>query len=91
MNASVVGTRNKAESQVETDASKSVQSALKGERPVFFDGNWITTSVYNRHDLPLKVEIECPAILEQKDTTILLEPDCICHVDTLGNLVIELK
>jgi len=59
------------------------------ERPVRFDGAWWPTPVYARLELPAGHVVHGPAILEQADTTILVEPGLIARTDALGNLILE--
>jgi N-methylhydantoinase A len=56
-------------------------------RPVWFEGGWQDTPVYQRDGLP--DELRGPAIIEQLDCTTVLEPGNVARVDPLGNLVVE--
>jgi N-methylhydantoinase A len=56
---------------------------------VWFDGGWVDTAIWARVDLPAMARIEGPAILEQPDATIVLEPGLVGRIDRLGNLVVE--
>jgi N-methylhydantoinase A len=47
--------------------------------------------VWSRLDLPANAVIEGPAVLEQPDATIFIDPDLAGRVDALGNLVVERK
>ena len=53
-----------------------------------FEDAWRETPVYWRDRLPLAFEIEGPAIVEQMDTTILIEPGDVARGDAMGNIVI---
>jgi N-methylhydantoinase A len=55
---------------------------------VWFDGTPRETTVWSRLDLPAGAEIIGPAILEQADATIVVDPGLAARVDRLGNLVI---
>ena len=59
-----------------------------GARPVRFDGEWHETAVYDRAALTPGATIEGPAIIEQLDTTIPVEPGVVAEVDGFGNLLI---
>ena len=63
--------------------------AERGERPVWFAGKWHATRVWSRLDLPAGAVIESPAILEQPDATVFIEPGLRGRVDTLGNVIVE--
>ena len=67
----------------------SVEAAFKGVRQVHFGDSWHETKLYNRLELPVGAEIAGPAILEQPDTTVLIEPGLVGKVDAYGNTLIE--
>jgi N-methylhydantoinase A len=67
----------------------SVEAAFKGVRQVHFGDSWYETKLYNRLELPVGAEIAGPAILEQPDTTVLIEPGLVGKVDAYGNTLIE--
>lgn len=67
----------------------TVQAAIEDRRPVWFEaGGWQDTPVYRRAGLPLGGDFAGPAIVEQLDTTIVIEPGCTVRVDDLGNLLV---
>jgi N-methylhydantoinase A len=72
------------------DAGASVAAARRGCRPVWFDGGRCDTSVFARLDLPVGAHIAGPAILEQPDATVVIEPGMTGRVDPLGNLIVEM-
>ncbi len=83
----VVGTRPKIDpAALAPHPDAAVPPA--GERNVFFDGEWHLTAIWPRLDLPSGWLCEGPAILEQPDATIVIEPGFIAEVDALGNVVI---
>ncbi|MBB4175014.1 hydantoinase/oxoprolinase family protein [Sulfitobacter noctilucicola] len=61
----------------------------KAQRPVHFGDAWHDTAIYDRLDLPVGTVIAGPAILEQPDTTVLIEPHLQGRVDDFGNTIIE--
>jgi N-methylhydantoinase A len=65
-----------------------VEEAYTGKREIWVDGGWHEAAIYDRLTLPIDAEISGPAILEQPDTTILIEPGLFGRVDNFGNLVI---
>jgi N-methylhydantoinase A len=67
----------------------SVEKAKIGTRPVWIEGAWLDTQIWSRLDLPVGAIIEAPAILEQPDATIYIEPGLRGRVDKLGNLIVE--
>jgi N-methylhydantoinase A len=69
--------------------SASLEQARRGSRPVWFDGGWRDTSIWARLDLPAGAAIGGPAILEQADSTTVIEPGLVGRIDSIGNLVVE--
>jgi N-methylhydantoinase A len=55
---------------------------------VWFKGGWRDAGVWARLDLPIDACIEGPAILEQPDAGIVIEPGLAGRTDTLGNLIV---
>ena len=75
------------------DASGRVERlemAQNGARPVWFNGDWQNTKIFNREALPLSAKIKGPAILEQMDTMVLIEPGDEAISDKNGNILISL-
>ncbi len=64
-------------------------TASLGVQRVYHAGQWWDAQRYARLDLPVGAQVQGPAILEQADTTVWLEPGFIARVDTLGNLLVE--
>ena len=70
--------------------AKTVENARIGTRQVWFDGEWLETAIYARDKLPTGGQFVGPAIVEQMDTTIVVEPGNTVLVDEDGNLSIEI-
>jgi N-methylhydantoinase A len=68
-----------------------LEEARKGSRQAYFDEYhaYHDTPIYSRAHLPVDVEIEGPAIVEQPDTTTVVYPGQRCRVDAAGNLLIR--
>jgi N-methylhydantoinase A len=60
-----------------------------GLQRVYHAGKWWDAQRYARLDLPISAQINGPAILEQADTTVWLEPHFSARVDSFGNLLVE--
>jgi N-methylhydantoinase A len=58
-------------------------------RPVWFDGGWHDTAIYDRLALPVGAVIYGPAVLEQPDATTVLDPGLVARTDAFGNLIVE--
>jgi len=94
LNTSVIGNRPELDLKRLIDPTKrktKLSDALIDTRPVWFDKKWHDTPVYDRELLPQDVNIKGPAILEQMDTTIVIEPTCSANADTDGNLIVEVN
>jgi N-methylhydantoinase A len=59
-----------------------------GRRPVCFE-TWVETPVYAREDLLPGVELTGPMIVEQADTTVVIEPETDVTVDAASNLIVR--
>ena len=88
LNVSLIGMRP------EFDLSALIDPILRKERaepmasrPVWF-GGWVDTPVYWRDHLPLDLTLTGPAIIEQMDTTTIVEPGCVVTSDKDGNLIV---
>ena len=71
------------------DADASIEAATRGRRKVWFDARWHEAIIYDRLALPVDAKIAGPAILEQADATIVLDPGLGARVDHFGNLIVE--
>lgn len=60
-----------------------------GMQRVYHAGQWWDAVRHARLPLPVHAQVTGPAILEQPDTTVWLEPGFTARVDTLGNLLIS--
>lgn len=88
LRTTVIGTRPKADVP-SVPAGTSLDEAFLGERPVYFEGEFVSTPAYQREMLPAGVKIRGPALIEQPDTTVLLTPSTELLMDRAGNLVLR--
>jgi N-methylhydantoinase A len=70
--------------------SKTPEAAQTGERNVWFEGNPEKTMIYQREALPMGVTIRGPAVIEQLDTTLIINPTDSFVVDSFGNIVLTI-
>ncbi|NMM43330.1 hydantoinase/oxoprolinase family protein [Rhodospirillaceae bacterium KN72] len=92
VNCSVIGRRSEIDLSLLIDPAgrkDTLEEAVTGTRPVWFDG-MVDTPIYWRDHLPLDAEIHGPAIVEQMDTTIVIDPGDKAIQDADGNIIIEL-
>lgn len=72
-----------------TETADSVSDARKTRREVYFDDRWVETPIYDRERLPLGASFEGPAVLEQGDTTTVINPGQTCSIDEYGNAILQ--
>ena len=92
VNTSVIGRRAAFDLSrlIDPMGRKSVLAdAQTDTRAVYFDGGFQDTPVYQREALPVDAAFDGPAIIEQMDTTILVEPGDHVTSDDEGNLIIH--
>jgi len=93
VNCSVIGARPALDLSTLIDPvgrKDSLAAAQTGQRKVMFDGKWHDTPLYWRDHLPLAAKLIGPAIIEQMDTTTLVEPGDTARSDAEGNILITL-
>lgn len=69
------------------------EHAVKGKRSVYFHelGHAVETPVYDHYALQANVEIAGPAIVEQRESTVVVGPKGRAHVDRHGNLIMNIE
>lgn len=70
---------------------KSNREPIKGEREVYFGGQWIKCPIYVGEDLSTCHHIEGPAIVEYEHACTVLPPQTSAHINAMGALVIDIK
>ena len=72
---------------------RKVEAAKTGERKVFFgkEHGILATAIYDRKLLEPGHKIFGPAIVEQMDTTTVIQPEQEATVDEYGNIIIKEK
>jgi N-methylhydantoinase A len=75
-------------SAVGGDPSRS----LKGERQAYFPelGGYHSTPVYDRYKLVPGEEVRGPAIVEERESTVVIGPGGSARVDDVLSLIVEL-
>ena len=71
----------------------AVRDPRKGSRPVFFSelGKYVETPVYDHYALLPGVPIEGPAIIEQRESTVVMGPNATASLDEQHNLIMLLS
>ena len=67
----------------------TLEEARKGARQVYAGGDFIDCPIYERSRIPWESSFLGPAVIEQSDTTVWLEPWVKVDVDDGGNLLIS--
>ena len=60
-------------------------------RKVWFKNKWHETPIYSRENLSPGTKLSGPAIVEQLDTTSVIEPNCSVSVDGTGNMIVTIE
>jgi N-methylhydantoinase A len=65
--------------------------ALRATRPAYWaqTGRYDATPVYDRYGLSPGARLDGPAIVEERESTVLVPPDSTARVDRYLNLIIE--
>ena len=89
LRTAVIGERPKLDlAALAPPAQARLADADRGTRPVWF-AERLETRIWDRLALPAGAVIHGPAVLEQPDATILIEPGQHGRVDRFGNLILE--
>jgi N-methylhydantoinase A len=88
LRSSVIGRRAPVDLDLLAPAAGPASPSPVASRRVHFGGAWHDTPVYDRATLAQGTVLAGPAVIEQRDTTIVLDPGACAVTDRLGNLVI---
>jgi N-methylhydantoinase A len=76
--------------QVPLDENRLSQVARKGNRKAYFSDGYRETPVYDRYSLVPGTRFAGPAIVEERESTVIVGPDGSFRIDDQWNLVVEL-
>jgi N-methylhydantoinase A len=88
LKTTVLGLRTQAETK-SLAAARAVSAEPKSRRSVHF-GRWLETPIFGREQLAPGTVIDGPAIIEQADTTTVIEPGMRARVDGFNNILVEI-
>ncbi len=78
---------------VEEEAgAETAVDCIKGARPAYFpetDG-FVETAVYDRYPMKPGMTFIGPAIVEERESTVIIGPDANCSIDEHYNLIVEM-
>ena len=71
----------------------ATSTARKGSRKAYFPelGGYVDTPVYDRYGLPPGSGFDGPAIIEERESTVIVGPDCRFRIDEQLNLIVKLE
>ncbi|WP_179956825.1 hydantoinase/oxoprolinase family protein [Amycolatopsis anabasis] len=69
-------------------ADRADGDARKGARPAYFEGRFVDTAVYDRYRLRPGDRIDGPAIVEERESTVVVPPGARCAVRADASLVV---
>ena len=75
---------------VQAPAASGSVAQPKGERQVYFrDGGFRRTLVYDRYTLPVAAHLRGPAIIEERECTVVVAPGFTATVDRYANVILQ--
>ncbi|MGE0735204.1 MAG: hydantoinase/oxoprolinase family protein [Alphaproteobacteria bacterium] len=90
LHTAVIGRRKRVPLADLTQVDKKLGTKPRAHRRVWFEaGGWKKTPIYRREQLARGGKLAGPLIVEQLDSTIVVEPGCKLVTDKLGNLIIR--
>ena len=92
--ARVQDSRKKTNIKPNLDAVNDFDSSpVRGYRPAYFEvsGGFVETSIYSRYLLAIGKKYSGPAIVEERETSIVVGPDSDFYVDSHGNVIVEIN
>jgi len=71
----------------------TTSTTRKGSRKAYFLelGGYVDTPVYDRYGLPPGSGFDGPAIIEERESTVIVGPDCRFRIDEQLNLIVKLE
>lgn len=88
LRAAVIGERPPFDLTRLSPPAGDIADAKVGAREVYAAGEWQSADVFDRLALPAGARIDGPAVLEQPDATIFVDPGLTATVDALGNVLL---
>jgi N-methylhydantoinase A len=94
MNWRILSTGPKPEMHLQTSKPGSSKTdARKGGRRAYFPETkgFVETPVYDRYSIASGATFDGPAIVEERESTVVVGPGGKCRLDDHGNLIVELQ
>ncbi len=90
LHTAVIGKRAHADVSALAPGGEDDESQTTATRRVWFSRGWMDTPIFRRSDIGAGAQVDGPAIVEQMDTTIVIEPACVAEADGMGNLIVTI-
>ncbi len=74
------------------DGAVVAADCVKGHRPAYFPetNGYVDTAIYDRYKMKLGMTFDGPAIVEERESTVIIGPGAKCAIDSDHNLVVEM-
>ena len=74
------------------DGATVAADCIKGHRPAYFPETigFVDTSIYDRYKMKPGMKFDGPAIVEERESTVIIGPGAKCAIDRDHNLVVEM-
>lgn len=72
-----------------TSESSGTENGRSAKRKVYFDGRFVAAPVQRLDEMPPRTRLEGPAIIEEADTVIVVNPGAVALTTDSGNLLIS--
>ena len=74
------------------DGAAVSADCIKGHRPAYFPetNGFVDTAIYDRYKMKPGMTFDGPAIVEERESTVIIGPGAKCAIDNDHNLVVEM-
>ncbi|MEM8857282.1 MAG: hypothetical protein AAGD96_03125 [Chloroflexota bacterium] len=74
------------------DGAEIAADCVKGSRPAYFPETkgFVDTAIYDRYKMKPGMTFEGPAIVEERESTVIVGPGATCSIDEHHNLIVEM-
>jgi N-methylhydantoinase A len=92
LHTSVIGRRRRIDLRAFARSGDAAgENPAPRSRKVWFEGGWRETQIIRREALVPGSQLTGPAIVEQLDTTVVIEPGQPVEADAYGNLIVDVR